>query len=227
MRSLVLFDVGGVLLRLRFARFYRQAGKIAGISPEEFKARYVSANLPQRGFTGEMRFRQYVKELNKILNAKISYREAEKLVSLHLGAPIAGMLRLKKRLHEKGYCVGILSNVSEFAYKITMKKCPEIFDVFSSVNPRILSFRTGFRKPQSAIYKKIRGYDTVVFIDDKAAYVKEGIKHGWKGVVFTAFIDSEEASRAQDGDMRTPKGAKVARSMKELKEALRSYGIDA
>jgi hypothetical protein len=73
----------------------------------------------------------------------------------------------------------------------------------------------------------VRGYNTVVFIDDKESYVRVGAEHGWKCILFTPYVDPAEAIRAVHGDTTLPKSenVRVADSVEEVVDALKHFGL--
>ncbi len=222
MRRIILFDVGGVLLKLNYAMFYSAAAKLSGLPRSDIRRRYVFSNLDRLSGDGSVGPLQYVEKLNRIFDVNLSLSEGKELLELSLGMPAKEILRIRDSISQTND-VGIFSNVSEIVYSIVTKKYPEIYGPSLK---KFLSFRIGAVKPEKKMYDAVKGYDEITMIDDKAVYVKEGIKCGWNGVVFTGHVDREEASRARDGDMRRPKGAVVASSAAELRRALKNLDFD-
>lgn len=234
-KTLVLFDIGAVLLELDYDTFFREAAKLSldGKSAEKFRAAYTAENLEPNFHTGKINRQDYLSRLEKLINPrkKLSEKKLTELVGMRYKGQIDPVVELKRRLHEAGYAVGLFSNTCEIDVEIVKKRHPEMMDVYEPSNPEIFSFRAGSAKPETPMYEQIRalGFSRVVYIDDKTSYLRTGIEQfGWKGILFTPFIDKAEAMRAVHADETRPsQNFRVANSVDELTEALRYFGVAA
>jgi FMN phosphatase YigB (HAD superfamily) len=204
-KTLVLFDVGGVLLALNFQTFYDRAAALAGIlTPGEFKSRYVASRIDFLACKGLISRTESVEMLRGLIGPREPVTDdfIESLVQSCWSKPIGEIVELKRRVHEAGYAVGILSNITELALAQISTTFPELFDTFDESSPRLYSCRLGAMKPELAIYAGVDGYDKVIFIDDKELYVEVPVRfRGWKGIWLTPWIDEAESLRAvHDGD---------------------------
>jgi FMN phosphatase YigB (HAD superfamily) len=236
--TLVLFDVGGVLLTLNFQSFYDQAAALAGtLTPGEFKSRYVESRIDFLACKGLISKRESIQMLRKLIGSRKPVPD-ELIVSLVESCwsdPIRELVELKRRVHEAGYSVGILSNITEIALEQISARHPEIFETFDGRSPRLYSCRLGAMKPEPEIYRKVVGYEKVVFIDDKEMYVEVPVRlHGWKGIWLTPWIDEAESLRAVHGGGTQSGGSEIrlsgdirrADSVHELKSHLRDFGVE-
>ena len=229
--TLVLFDIGSTLLRINFKRFYKEAAELSKDKDSEgFEEAYINSNLPYRLATAEITTREFLEELRKIINPKrdVTDEELITVVGRQLEEPIGEMVELKRKIYEAGYSVGVFSNISKLNFSILSDRCPQIFETFDDASPRIYSYRIGSLKPEPKGYREVKGYDNVIFIDDKESYLKTGIEQfGWKGILFTPYIDTSEAIRAVHSDRTIPdsKAFKIANSVEEVIEALREFGV--
>jgi FMN phosphatase YigB (HAD superfamily) len=251
-KTLVLFDVGGVLLALNFRRFYERAAALGGtLTPEEFKSRYVESRLDFLACKGLVSRRGSVEMLRGIIGPgePVSDGFIESLVESCWSGPIPVLVELKRRVHEAGYSVGILSNITELALAQISSAHPELFDTFDERSPRLYSCRLGAMKPEPEIYARVEGYGKVIFIDDKELYVEVPARLlGWKGIWLTPWIDEAESLRAVHGGntagerdfhggrvSRADRGSGVLRrsgnprradSVEELMRHLGDFGVD-
>jgi hypothetical protein len=215
-KTLVLFDVGAVLLTMNFRRLYEGAAALSGaITPEEFKSRYVESRIDILACKGLISRSESVERLRKLI----------------------GPREPKQRVHEAGYTVGILSNITELALEQISRRFPEIFETFDGRSPRLYSCRLGAMKPELEIYRRVSGYRKVIFIDDKDVYLEVPVRLlGWKGIWLTPWIDESESLRAAHGECaRDVSGVNYrsrsgnfrrADSLLELMGHLRDFGVE-
>lgn len=228
-KPLILFDLGCVLLHLNFRRFYENCAKIAGISPEAFKERYKGsrieeitssdATIPKEIHFGLFRNVVY-------LNASPDELPNEKLTEIIYSAfdgPITENVKLKNRLAQNGYPVGLFSNCSALYFKLISQKYPEIFKHFQK-ELTILSCEVGAVKPFPQMYLKVpKKYQEVIFVDDKPSYVRFGVENlGWEGIVERRFVDEEDPLRF---DENNNSGLLLTSSEKNLETALKELGV--
>ncbi len=228
-KTLVLFDVGGVLVKLNFSKFYNEVIKLSkNISVDEFKKRF-SNEIQKYSLTGNLALEEYFEKLRGIISSGkyISNKEFEDLFAFALGESIDEIIKLKKRIYEAGYSVGIFSNIDDIALKIIKQMDGEVFETYDKSNPVIYSHEVGHTKIDKEMYEKISGYDRIVYIDDNENYLKIGIeKFSWYGILFTEYIDDAEAIRLVHNDKTRPeKNFKIANNIGGLENALREFGI--
>ncbi|MBS3054796.1 MAG: hypothetical protein J4431_04625 [Candidatus Aenigmarchaeota archaeon] len=227
-RHLVLWDVGGVLLRLNYGQFYDEGARLSGrLTRGQFKDAYIGSRIDYRAMKGELDKAGFVSELRRILGRPVAEADAKKLLRLSLGRLYPPAIELKERAYRSEYPVGVLSNASQMVHEILKDDFPEAVETFSYENPSVFSYQVGAVKPEDAIYRAVPKFDEVTFIDDKVSYVRKAIDDfGWNGILFTPIIDKEEAIRAGHNDARKPgKNFSEAGSMEQLAEALNRFGI--
>ena len=227
-KTLILFDVGGVLLRLDYGSFYKKAAEFSGETAEEFGSRYNESKLEYYALIGKVSASQYIEKLRKLIgNNDLSDDGIRGVVSYCWPSQITENIELKRKLFQVGYNVGILSNIYDLALEIIAGKFPEVFETYETDAPRIYSFEVGAIKPNLDIYRFFDMYENVIFIDDKISYIEPGISNfGWNGILFTPFIDNSESIRNIHRENIGQKniGILVANSPEELKSRL--CGLD-
>lgn len=228
-KTLILFDAGAVLLKLDYGSFFREASKIRGCTSEEFAKLYNKSVIETDSLSGKLSDEETLEKTSKLISPykPISIEETVNLIKLNWPEEISDVVNLKKRVYEAGYSIGLFSNTSNFAIETISKQWPEIFETYDTSMPKIYSFQVGSVKPQVEMYQKIKGYNRVIFIDDKESYLKTGIeKFGWVGIHFTPYIDNAESIRAQHNDTTKPeKDFYTADSIKALEKCLITLGI--
>jgi len=114
-------------------------------------------------------------------------------------------------------------------FKLVAKQNNDIFRVYDKESPMILSYNAGAIKPNPDIYKEIRGFGKVIFIDDKESYLKVGYElFGWNAILYTPLVDPAETVRSLPGHaVQLPKteDIKVADNIGEVEEALKYFGV--
>lgn len=230
-KTLVLFDVGAVLLGLEYNRFYEEASKISkSQTAEQFKKNYISSNIEYEHLSGSINKSGYLKKLKILIDPKkhISDEELKNIIGNCWSGQIDETVELKKKNYKAGYSIGIFSNISKLGVDMISSRYPEILETYDKSFPIIYSFEVGSVKPKTPMYKKIKGYDKVILIDDKESYLKTGIEQfGWYGILFTPYIDKAEAIRAVHNDATQPlNNFRRADSISDLEKSLKYFGIN-
>lgn len=208
---LILFDIGGVLFTTHFRKFYETMGTLGNMPPERFMQLYNQSGLEKKILSG-MDIQSYFSDLGDILKIDGNNPKLRENFPCFLGAPINEMIELKKQLHEKGYPVGLFSNMSELTYNILSSTYQQILETWNG--PAIFSFQARAVKTDDRMFRMIE-FSNVIYIDDNCRYVSKGINHGWKGIHFTPYIDPAEAIRASEEPVADPH-IKTANSAKDV-----------
>src|SRR3989344_428328 len=225
-KTLVLFDIGGVQMQLDYMVMLKELGRLAGIGPEEAKARYVKSDAENDLMRGAITPGEYFDRLRKALVINSDDNALVAALALSWKCKIQPVIDIKTALIEAGYSVGNFSNAHAIASDNLGARFPEIYASDSASFPGIYSHLVGGIKPEPAMYEKVKGFDRVVFIDDNRKYVAKGCEYGWNGILLTRYIDLGEAVRSSQAgiDVKTA-DIVVANSVEELASALRSLGL--
>lgn len=227
--TLVLFDVGAVLLELKYSGFYEEAAKIKGCAPEEFKELYARSQIELKALQGKLNPKESTKQLLDLLgNPNLS--ELERLDSW--GGPINSVIDLKQKLYfDSGVSVGIFSNIDQKGVERIERTWPAMLRTFDPEAPFICSYLSGDVKPNTPMYQDVQKFNfkEVIFIDDKESYLKIGVEQfGWKGILFTPYKDSAEAIKSfagHEGGELSGENYRTANSVGKLEQSLRDFGI--
>jgi len=228
--NLVLFDVGGVLLRLDFNLFYEAAAKAAGTTAEEFRKIYADSRLEVRSLDGTINKNEYFGGIRYLIGKNLTNEEIGLIKERAWASQIDEMVGLKKRVYEAGNAVGILSNTDEHALETLPVRYPQIYELFNPSFPQIFSCRMKMMKPEIKMYNEAEkfGAKKIVFIDDKETYAKVPVKElGWHGILFTQYVDKSEAIRQieKDKPAEVSQNLRTADSVSEVEKALREFGV--
>jgi FMN phosphatase YigB (HAD superfamily) len=229
-KTLVLFDVGAVLVKLDYKSFFEKAAEIKGCAKEEFVQMYNASNIEVDAMLGKISSEENLEKVARLISPScpLPNEQVKALLKLSWPGEIREVVDLKKRIFQAGYSIGLLSNMSPFALEAIGGKWPDIFKLYDNSMPAIYSFEVGSLKPQPEIYERAKGFERVLFIDDKESYLRTGIEQfGWTGIHFTPYIDPSEAIRAQHNDTVKPKrNFYEASSAQNLENCLKSLGIN-
>jgi FMN phosphatase YigB (HAD superfamily) len=223
--TVVMFDIGGVLLRLNYRNFLIACAKASGCTEEEFRNRYIQSNIEKRALAGKDDAEGFLRDFKGIIGKEMGEPQLMELIAATWGAPIPESIRLKKRIYESGYAIGLFSNISDIALRILSKRHPDIFDLFDPSFPKVFSYQVGEIKPSKRMYGAVKGYRNIVYIDDSLVYAAEAAKIGWKAIHFTQYIDKDEVQRTFEKEPGDIGNIITAKSNRELVKALEQSGI--
>jgi FMN phosphatase YigB (HAD superfamily) len=106
---------------------------------------------------------------------------------------------------------------------------PRVFETFNEESPKIFSFQVGAMKPELSIYQKVTEFENIIYIEDRELYLKIPVeKLGWKGILFTEYIDETELIRSlhkNRGRSSWTQSHRVANSFTDIEECLLEFGI--
>jgi FMN phosphatase YigB (HAD superfamily) len=234
-KSLVMFDIGAVLLELTYQRFNDNVEKAnPGRELKQLLSMYSQLELEDvRGKASEKRQltayrKEYLEKAKQIIDPEgADTSKTLEIIKTCWGGGIQDMIKLKKQIERAGYPVGIISNMGRFSYPMLKEKLPDAFTA-SPGSPAIFSFKVGVIKPDPQIYRLVPGrYQPVIFIDDKEAYLVAGEQAaGWKGIHYTEHLDPSELIRTIKGHAgNNTSTIKTAGSVDEVVKALDDWGI--
>ncbi len=234
-QSLVLFDVGAVLLKLNYANVYQAGARISGRSIEEYKK--LSSKLEVDVLNGDITYERHQRRIRDLLKRPdMTREELENFVKQTWGGEITPVVNLKQRVYFEGDCpVNIFSNIDRFGFEFLSRTYPRMMQTFRPDAVPICSCSSKGTKPKSLnMYRdgvtsaEKLSCDKVILIDDKESVLQVGIERfGWYGIHFTPYIDSNEAIRihSQAETQFTSDKLFVANSVEELEQGLREFGV--
>ncbi len=184
MIKLVLFDLGGVIIKVPDDENYKRLGKISGTSPAY--AERVVKEEAEPFESGKITLKEFEKRVAGILGIKPS--EVRWLQFFKKTAkPDNAMVELVTEL-KRNYTVAYLSNADRWRYEHVRNHVIRGFaDLFDY---KFVSFKLGCVKPYSPIYKKVLSKlklkpSEVIFIDNIAKNVSGARAVGINSIIFT------------------------------------------
>lgn len=228
-KTLILFDIGAVLVRLDYEGFYKAAAQHSPFDASTVEKHYLESSLDDLAIEGRITAQEFFQKLRTVLSFPASFSQ-EKLIRIFektFPEQIQEMVDLKRELSQAGYAVGLFSNIGEHAHALLSRKFPEIFNLYNSNNPAILSYKIHTMKQKPIMYESVHGYDTVILLDDKNQYLRIGIEHsGWYGIHFTKYIDKSEAQRKTHAEVEYhSQKLRNANSLETVRVALKNFGV--
>lgn len=175
----ILFDLGGVLIEIDQSRCEQAFAKF---SPSHTLAEiYQHDPLLFHNFdTGRISSDEFYRKLTTLQNITISFAEFKKAWNQLLCDFFPGRFTLLEQLR-KEWKIALLSNTNPIHMEAIFTKHPAFASAFDEI---ILSYQTGFRKPQAAIFlltARILGTSPqrILFIDDLPENITTAQKLGF------------------------------------------------
>ncbi len=195
----MIFDLGGVIVPLDFARGYSDIERICPYTAEDIPARIGSTDLVRRFETGEVGPVQFFDELSELLGLRIGYDEFREVwSSIMVPGPLLPE-SLFAGLKARGYRLVLLSNTNAIHYEMARDRYAPLkhFDDFA------LSYEIGAMKPSPEIYaaaidKAGCAPEECFFTDDIETYVAGARRAGIDAVQFRSPEQLTEELRARE-----------------------------
>ncbi len=176
LRKVILFDVGGVLLKWKDQWLFDEISKQSKIPFDRIKDHF-NANISEL-FEGKITEKQFWK---KIPGANQIHPKIISKTFHRLSKPDDQILNLAYSLKKQGFETGILSNITPETRQILPKKWTYEFDhVFFSDQIKL-------SKPDSKIFSYVTerlSNHEIIFIDDKKENISAAKKHGIYSILF-------------------------------------------
>lgn len=192
---LVIFDVGGVLVRLEPRRFIDKLAQDAGRSAEEISRVAVAPKLIESFELGRLSPKQFLEYLKRHVGVSWGFEEFVAAWNSILSEN-TDTTWLLQRLRER-YILLAMSNTDVLHHEYILQTWP----VFAHVHHWVASYQVGSRKPEPEIYQvALRQADVppyaAVFIDDLERHVAMARRLGLTAIHFTDGLALERELRA-------------------------------
>lgn len=168
----VIFDMGGVVLINRIEEILQKMAEVLKIDAKTF--REFQLGYHERMIRGELSIKEFAGVLDERFDLGMG---ADKIINiwkrsyLEVMSVNEGIFDIVRRLKERGYRVGLISNLPDLHAKINRER-----DIFGPFDVCILSCEVRLIKPQKEIFElAIRKLDLkpeeCIFIDDREKYL--------------------------------------------------------
>ncbi|MBL8233917.1 MAG: HAD family phosphatase [Bryobacterales bacterium] len=183
----LIFDLGGVILGLDFARGYRRMSELCGMAPQDIPKHIGATGLVPKFECGTIAAGEFVEKLTHVFDGKVS---GEQFVEIW-GSIFEPRTLLPESLFEelkRSYRLVLLSNTNSLHFEMIEQRYP----LLRHFDAQVLSYRVGAAKPDARIYRAAvdaAGCDAAecFFTDDALPYVEGARAAGIDGEQFTSF----------------------------------------
>lgn len=191
----ILFDLGGVLIRLRGHRVLLDYLP-AGVSDKVFLTRWLHSPSVRQFESGRMTLPDFCRAAVTELGLEMTEDQFLLVFQRFLDQPYEGPDEVLPRLMER-YITGVLSNTSETHWEMATTMLP----VLNDVHHRFLSCRLGLLKPDADIFEEVLRQlklqaGEVLYFDDHPANVAAARELGIQAVAVDGFGEAVEAMTA-------------------------------
>ena len=192
----VIFDLGGVLLRIEYKRFIEKLALDHSMSEEELL--HLLTPEAQLYETGKISTKEFFQRLGKLLSTNYDPSRLHPAWLAILAGEISGMRELVSRLSRQTQLF-LLSNTNELHF--TYAK--EHFPILKFFRHYFVSYQIGAMKPSAAIYRHViqtlrANPHDLLFIDDVEKNVLGAQELGIRSFLFSG-IDSVRSLLEKEG----------------------------
>jgi glucose-1-phosphatase len=180
----IIFDIGGVLIRMNISHAIDSLAGDQSLSPEEIWSALLKDPRWPDWQEGRIPPRDWHHYLVKRLGSKLSFEQFVEVWNQALDPePIQNRSFLEKL--SKKYRLAVLSNTDP----LHVAYMERTYDFLGFFPARIYSCRVGTRKPSPLIYKqalqacRVRA-EAAIYIDDVAEYAEAAQRLGMRSIVF-------------------------------------------
>jgi HAD superfamily hydrolase (TIGR01509 family) len=178
--SVVVFDLGKVLVDFDYHIAARKIAARSRIGPEEVKDLIDHSPLLFRYETGRINKDQFFAEVCAATGFCGELEEFSRYFS-DIFAPIEPMVELHAQLRRRGVPTFIFSNTNELAVDHIRRSFP----FFGNFDGYVLSYQHGAMKPEQRIYEVVEQMTKssgrqILYLDDRLENAEAGIIRGWQ-----------------------------------------------
>ncbi len=180
--SIILFDLGNVLVKVDYAAFLRTLGFDHEMTEGEL---YHLLEDESRAFEmGKATAEEFLQVINAKLGKSYTFDQFRKAWVSILPSPVLGVPELVERL-APSYRLMLLSNTNELHFH----HLDEMLPVLKRFERYFLSYEIGVLKPDPAVYQVVlTNVDVppqqILFIDDLKQNIRTAEAAGMSGIVF-------------------------------------------
>lgn len=191
----LIFDLGGVLVRIRYNRFI----ETLGLDHDMDEATLLKIFSPDGRLyeSGKMSTQEFFQKMKETFNNRYDIPLLHRAWYAILAEEIEGMKDLVEQISRQ-QPVYLLSNTNELHFDYALKKYP----VLSMFKHHFVSYRIGAMKPSPEIYQHVirtmgRKPDELLFIDDTEKNVIGARSIGMRSELFSDVETLAELLRQQ------------------------------
>jgi HAD superfamily hydrolase (TIGR01509 family) len=181
--SIVVFDLGKVLVEFDYSIAGNKIAAQSSISPQEIRKHLDHSPLLYRYETGLMTRKEFFDEVKQATGFRGTIDEFNGYFA-DIFWEIPPMIELHANLRRRGILTYIFSNTNDLAVAHIRKNFP----FFANFDGHILSYEVGAMKPSAKIYEDLekmsgkRGAE-ILYLDDRQENVDAGAARGWQVIL--------------------------------------------
>jgi len=192
--TVVLFDLGNVLVSIHPAAFTRHLGIDPATAYHKYQKRILDIVRKYEG--GQRTTDEYLGEMSALFDGRYGQLLLREAMLKVIGTPVGGMEEIVRSIAAK-YETGLVSNTNELHFNY----CRDTFSTFRSFSRFYLSYKLRSLKPSDTYYGAVLADlqvlpSSVVFIDDLEENVLGARKSGMNGLRFISREQLEQDFRA-------------------------------
>jgi HAD superfamily hydrolase (TIGR01509 family) len=193
--SVVVFDLGKVLLDFDYSIAGRRLAAQAKLSPAEVQEYLDQSPLLVQYETGLITRQQFFDQVRGTTGFRGTLREFSDFFA-DIFTEMPDMVALHKELRQKGIPTYIFSNTNDLA----IEHIRRAFPFFADFDGYVLSYEVGAMKPAARIYEALEELSghagaEIVYLDDRAENVAAGRARAWQTILQTSPAESRAALR--------------------------------
>jgi len=180
----IIFDLGGVIVPLDFARAYAAIAPLARLGPEEIRRRIAATGLVEPFEMGRVAPEEFARRISQALGLELSFEEFTEIWS---GIFPDGVLIPEEMIERlsAGHRLLVLSNTNAIHFPRVRRKYP----LLRHFRDFVLSYEVGALKPSPEIYRAAVARagcrpGECFFVDDVAENVEAARREGLDGEQF-------------------------------------------
>jgi len=188
--SIILLDIGNVLVTVDFMSFCRAVAIDLNAGPEEIFRRYCTGELKEKLETGWIGPLEYFAMIARDLQAKAMPLQEIKQHWQDIFEPLEGAVEAVRLLGEK-YSLWIMSDTDPLHFTFLLNNYP----LLRGADRYYLSFEHGMMKTSVGVFTHVldssgRSADEFVLIDDKAVNCASASQAGIRSIQFQNWPDT-------------------------------------
>lgn len=193
MKKTIIFDIGGVLFELDFKS---SISKLLNSDEQNFEKlfqQWLLSKAVRKFEAGKIDFDTFYQELTEEYNLNLDKGTFTKEFEKIIAGTFEGTGEVLKELHEKGYDLYALSNITAFHWEMILKE----YDFMKYITKGFLSYEIGSAKPEDLIFQTAINTiklpaNELLYFDDNKLNVESALKNGLNAY-HTMGIDSVRA----------------------------------
>ena len=197
MIKLIVFDLGGVVVKYDWTIANNSFAKYTNLSPDQVMERLIKSSINKDFELGRISAPDFCKQITNLLEAKMDMKTFAE-IWCNIFSQNYSLVRLLRHMKGK-YTLYLLSNSNELQFNFIKEKFP----IIEGFDKLILSHKIGMRKPDKEIFDyvlKVSGLEAheIIYIDDKKEFIDKAAEYGFNTIHYTSVAELEEYLKSME-----------------------------